>query len=80
MYRYTFAHSTFIFEILRLVGGMPGSPSVATYVVLCYPSLLWQAFMMLSVTKAMPIQFIHGKCNTYKKWKGCKIALSSYYT
>ena len=42
-------------------------------------TLLWQAFTTGSVTKAMPIQFIDGK-SCIKKRKGCKTALSSYYT
>ena len=33
---------------------------------------------MCSVTKAIPIQFIDGKCHI-KKWRGRKTALSSYY-
>ena len=43
-----------------------------------YLSLLWQAFMTFSVTKAMPIQFIDGKCHI-KKQKSHKTPLFSYY-
>ena len=42
-------------------------------------SFLWKTFKMHSAIKAMPIQFIDSKCHV-KKWKSCKIALSSYYT
>ena len=43
-----------------------------------YISLLWQAFTTRSVTKAMSIQFIDGKCHI-KKRKSRKTALSGYY-
>ena len=72
MCRYAFTHLPLSLKHSDVLA-LPGSPSVASTVL-----LLWQVFMMRSVTKATPIQFIDGRSHM-KKQRCHKTALSGYY-